>query len=94
MCRLHVDSFMMTLWLSLLRLSSVYGLSASDRGDDVIRLHVGSCNDNEEGWAQPFWKVVAERQPDGFFWSGDIVYGDHDIEDDDTPATTMRLRKK
>ena len=94
MCRLHAHSGMMTRWLLLVFLSSVHGLSTCDRGDDVIRVHVGSCNDNEEGWAQPFWKIVSERQPDGFFWSGDIVYGDHDIEDDGSPATALRLRKK
>jgi phosphodiesterase/alkaline phosphatase D-like protein len=86
----------MMRWLLMLVLGSVHGLSACDRGDDVIRVHIGSCNDNEEGWSQPFWKIIAERQPDGFFWSGDIVYGDHDTATTtlSTTTTAMRLRKK
>ena len=41
---------------------------------DVTRIQWGSCNESSD--PQPFWPVLADRNPDAFIWLGDIVYPD------------------
>lgn len=55
-----------------------YGIdeNISSPSNKAIRIHLGSCNDNKRDWPQPFWSVVEDRNPDAFFWTGDVVYGD------------------
>lgn len=40
----------------------------------ITRIQFGSCNESSD--VQPFWPVLAAREPDLFIWLGDIVYPD------------------
>ncbi len=41
---------------------------------DKLRLCFGSCN--HQSGPQSFWPIIAEQNPDSWFWLGDNIYGD------------------
>jgi len=49
----------------------VVSLSAST---PLTRMIFGSCNHQDR--AQPFWPIIAQRRPELFVWTGDVIYAD------------------
>lgn len=54
----------------------VHTLRTAPEGPAKFRLAMGSCARFGLDRRQPIWRVVAEREPDLFFWMGDNMYGD------------------
>ncbi|VEU40387.1 unnamed protein product [Pseudo-nitzschia multistriata] len=50
------------------------GPQPSKFSDHASRLIFGSCN--SQHYEQPFWKIIGERNPAAFVWTGDSVYAD------------------
>jgi alkaline phosphatase D len=59
--------------IPLLALLPGLGLAA-EPAQSLTRIAFGSCN--HQLLPQPLWPVIADRQPDLWVWTGDIIYGD------------------